>query len=38
VLRVGTYVSLMHDDYPPFRLDMGSEEPPTAGATSEVAR
>ena len=26
VLRVGTYVSLMHDEYPPFRLDMGGEE------------
>jgi hypothetical protein len=38
VLRVGTYVSLMHDDYPPFRLDMGGEEPPTAGATDEAAR
>ncbi|MFC2105501.1 DUF4389 domain-containing protein [Candidatus Bipolaricaulota bacterium] len=26
VLRVGTYVSLMHDEYPPFRLDMGGDE------------
>jgi len=26
VLRVGAYVSLMSDDYPPFRLDMGGEE------------
>jgi len=26
-LRVASYVSLMHDDYPPFRLDMGGEEP-----------
>jgi len=32
VLRVATYVSLMHDDYPPFRLDMGAEEvPPSSG-------
>ena len=30
VLRVGTYVSLMHDEYPPFRLDMGGEEAATA--------
>lgn len=27
VLRVATYTTLMHDDYPPFRLDMGGEEP-----------
>jgi hypothetical protein len=26
VLRVGTYVALMHDNYPPFVLDMGGEE------------
>ncbi|MFC2078422.1 DUF4389 domain-containing protein [Candidatus Bipolaricaulota bacterium] len=26
VLRVGTYASLMRDEYPPFRLDMGGEE------------
>ncbi len=25
-LRVGAYVALMHDDYPPFALDMGGEE------------
>ena len=31
-IRVGAYISLMRDEYPPFRLDMGPREPgpPTA--------
>ena len=41
--RVGTYVLLLRDEYPPFRLDQGSEEPswavaspsPTAGSPGE---
>jgi hypothetical protein len=28
IFRVAAYSSLMTDSYPPFRLDMGGEEPP----------
>jgi Domain of unknown function (DUF4389) len=33
VFRVGAYVALMTDRYPPFRLDMGDHDPPAASAT-----
>ncbi|HTJ26093.1 MAG TPA: DUF4389 domain-containing protein [Candidatus Limnocylindria bacterium] len=33
IYRVVTYVALMHDAYPPFRVDLGGEEPLSAPAS-----
>src|SRR5436190_1380966 len=36
VFRVAAYAALMTDTYPPFRLDMGGDEPPSGTAPDSV--
>jgi hypothetical protein len=38
MLRVAAYVGLMTDQYPPFRLDQGGDDPGTVGLTSPPTR
>jgi hypothetical protein len=37
IFRVAAYVLLMTDRYPPFRLDLGSAEPPSEPASRTSA-
>jgi hypothetical protein len=37
VFRVIAYAALMTDVYPPFRLDMGGDEPPADTVTPPIA-
>jgi hypothetical protein len=38
VFRVAAYAALMTDEYPPFRLDMGGEDPQPDTAAADVIR